>query len=283
MNSSTIFLIFRLKTFHFQAPDQDVRLLVLQTFQILVDRHNNREKLVELTLEPTNLDLEGYPNKFDRSDQMFAQKSLYNIFSHFKRVVEEQSNSIEFLEAIYTTCVLLHVETSATDESALYLLDLVDSVQGIAITNMNLSTENRFALHAIAVCLLALLSATVNIAELDGYLDGIVQARADKAPHMLPPLNEEYHPGLNPNTPEEDFLIDSAQIKEALKNAGKDVQRIDSLPGGVGRVGRASPSGRNSWAAADPPLPLSNSTSRRPSTVSSTSTGVDYAVSDFFH
>ena len=99
---------------------------------------------------------------------------------------------------------------------------------------------------------------------------------------MLPPLNEEYHPGLNPNTPEEDFLIDSAQIKEALKNAGKDVQRIDSLPGmhghAAGQRGRASPS-RNSWAAADPPLPLSNSTSRRPSTVSSTSTGVDYAVS----
>ena len=104
---------------------------------------------------------------------------------------------------------------------------------------------------------------------------------------MLPPLNEEYHPGLNPNTPEEDFLIDPAQVKEALKNAGKDVQRIDSLPGGhmrhggpaqVSGGGRASPSGRNSWA--EPPLPLSNSTSRRPSTVSSTSTGVDYAVSD---
>ena len=106
---------------------------------------------------------------------------------------------------------------------------------------------------------------------------------------MLPPLNEEYHPGLNPNTPEEDFLIDPAQVKEALKNAGKDVQRIDSLPGGhmrhggparrgSGGGGRASPSGRNSWA--EPPLPLSNSTSRRPSTVSSTSTGVDYAVSD---
>ena len=58
-----------LKSPKFQAPDQDVRLLVLQTFQILVDRHSNREKLVELTLEPTNLDLEGYPNKFNRSDQ----------------------------------------------------------------------------------------------------------------------------------------------------------------------------------------------------------------------
>jgi hypothetical protein len=247
-----------------QAPDQDVRLLVLQTFQILVDRHNNREKLIALTLEPTNLDLEGYPNKFNRSDQMFAQKSLFTIFSHFKRVVEEQSNSIEFLEAIYTTCVLLHVETSATDESALYLLDLIDSVQNIAISNMNLSTENRFALHALAVCFLALLAATVNSAELDAYVDGIVQARNAKAPHMLPPLIEQYHPGLDPNTPEVDILIDSSQMKEALKNAGKDVQRIDSLPR------RKSPS-RNSWS--DPPLPLSTSTSRRPSTVSSTSTG----------
>ena len=78
--------------------------------------------------------------------QAETQAKMFSIESppsHFKRVVEEQSNSIEFLEAIYTTCVLLHVETSATDESALYLLDLVDSVQGIAITNMNLSTENR--------------------------------------------------------------------------------------------------------------------------------------------
>ncbi len=251
-----------------QAPDQDVRLLVLQTFQILVDRHSNREKLAELSLEPTTLDLEGYPNKFNRSDQMFAQKSLFNIFSHFKRVIEEQSNSIEFLEAIYTTCVLLHVETSATDESALYLLDFIDSVQKIAIGNMNLSTENRFALHALAVCFLALLAATVNSAELDAYVDGIVQARHAKAPHMLPPLIEQYHPGLDPNTPEEDILIDSSQMKEALKNAGKDVQRIDSLPR------RKSPS-RNSWS--DPPLPLSANTSRRPSTVSSTSTGIDYA------
>ena len=60
---------------------------------------------------------------------------------------------------------------------------------------------------------------------------------------MLPPLNEEYHPGLNPNTPEEDFLIDPAQVKEALKNAGKDVQRIDSLPGGHMHGGPARMSG----------------------------------------
>ncbi len=249
-----------------QAPDQDVRLLVLQTFQILVDRHNNRYKLSSLILEPATLDLEGYPNKFNRSDQMFAQKSLFHIFSHFKRVLEEQSNSVEFIEAVYTTCALLHVETSATDESAVYLLDLVDSVQSIAVSNLNLSTENRFALHAVSVCFLTLLAATVSSSELDSYVDGIVNARESRAPHMLPPLHHQYHPGLNPNTPEEDILVDQAAVKEALKNAGKDVQRIDSLPR------RKSPS-RSSWPGpgGESALPLSSPSSRRHSNVSSTS------------
>ncbi len=250
-----------------QAPDQDVRLLVLQIFQILVDRHNNRYKLNALILEPATLDLEGYPNKFNRSDQMFAQKSLFHIFSHFKRVLEEQSNSIEFIEAVYTTCALLHVETSASDESAVYLLDLIDSVQSIAVSNLNLSTENRFALHAVSVCFLSLLATTINSSELNSYVDGIVGAREAKAPHMLPPLNEQYHPGLNPNTPEEDILIEQAAVKEALKNAGKDVQRIDSLPR------RKSPN-RTSWPGPGGEagsLPLSSPSSRRHSNVSSNS------------
>ena len=253
-----------------QAPDQDVRLLVLQTFQILVDRHSNREKLAKPVLEPANLALEGFPAKSNRSDQMFVQKSLFSVFQHFKRALEEQSNSIEFIEAVYTTCALLHVETSGCDESALYLLDLVDSVQLMAKSNMNLSTENRFALHAIAICFLTLLAATIQSAELDACVDSVVTAREAKAPHMLPPLVEQYHPGLDPNTPEEDILIDPAVVKEALKNAGKDVQRMDSLPR------RKSP--RNSWSEGQSSqmAPFDN-TSRRPSTVSSSSSvNVDY-------
>ncbi len=249
-----------------QAPDQDVRLLVLQTFQILVDRHNNRYKLNSLILDPTTVDLEGFPNKFNRTDQMFAQKSLFNIFGHFKRMLEEQSNSVEFIEAVYTTCALLHVETSATDESAVYLLDLIDSVQAIAVSNLNLSTENRFALHSVSICFLTLLAATIGSAELDSYVDGIVTAREGRAPHMLPPLNEQYHPGLSPNTPEEDILIQQDAVKEALKNAGKDVQRFDSLPR------RKSPS-RKSWPGPGDgnSLPLSSPSSRRHSNVSSSS------------
>ena len=249
-----------------QAPDQDVRLLALQTFQILIDRHNNREKLAKPVLQPGTIDLESYPSKFNRSDHIFVQKSLSNIFGHFRRVLEEQSNTIEFIEAIYCTCALLHVETSATDDSAFYLFDLIDEVQSIAITNMNLSTENRFALHAISICFLMLLATTINSAELNEYVDEIIQARQSKAPHMLPPLSEQYHPGLDPNTPEQDLLIKRSHIMEALKNAGKDVEKIDSLPR------RKSPS-RHSWA--DNHLPVSATSSRRPSTVSDSSACVD--------
>ena len=70
-----------------------------------------------------------------------------------------------------STCALLHVETSATDESAFFLLDFLDSVQKIAKENLNLSTENRFALHAIAACFVMLLAATINSAELLGVED----------------------------------------------------------------------------------------------------------------
>lgn len=251
-----------------QAPDQDVRLLVLQTFEILIDRHNNREKLAKPILHPGTLDLDSCPNKFSRSDHMFVQKSMINIFGHFKKVLEEQSNTVEFIEAIYTTCSLLHVETSATDESAFYLLDLIDAVQSIATSNLNLSTENRFALHAIAICFLNLLASTINSTELDTYVDTIVHARQKKTPHMLPPINEEYRPGLDPNIQEDDILISKNLIMEALKNAGKDVERIDALP-----QRKTSPS-RNSWP--EPQLPLSADSSRRASTISSSSLAVDH-------
>lgn len=253
-----------------QAPDQDVRLLVLQTFQILVDRHNNREKFCQPILDPRTLDLEGHPGKGSRSDQMFAQKSLFNVLSQFKRVLEEQGNDVEFIAAIYTTCALLHVETSTTDESVIYLLDLIESIQGIAVVNMTLSTEIRFALHSVAFCLLALLSTTVNTADLDTYVETLAHFRKDRAPHMLPPLNEQYHPGLNADTPDESTLIDSAVVKEALKNAGKDVQRMESLPRGK------SPS-RSSWANDGMLNTSSTPSSRRESTVSDSSTGIEYS------
>lgn len=256
-----------------QATDADVRLLVVQTFQILVDRHGNLEKLSIPTTCPGSLGLNGFPSKPNRADQLFVQKSVFKVYAGFKTVLMEQNNSKEFLDAIYTTVALLSVETSGVDESALYLLDLVDAMQNIAIKEMALSTENRFALHAVAISLLTLVALMVNVQEIDAYVESVISARQLKAPHMLPPLHEEYNPGLDPNTPDEDVIIVADTIKEALKSAGRDVQGMDSLPRLRTSSTGARTSPRNSWLPHEPRPILSNSASvsRRPSTVSTLS------------
>ena len=74
---------------------------------------------------------------------------MYFLFP--QTVLMEQNNSKEFLDAIFTTVALLSVETSGVDESPFFLLDLLGAMQDIAIKEMALSTENRFALHAVAI------------------------------------------------------------------------------------------------------------------------------------
>ena len=62
------------------ATDADVRLLVVQTFQILVDRHGNLEKLSVPTICPAGLGLNGFLSKPNRADQLFVQKSVFKVF-----------------------------------------------------------------------------------------------------------------------------------------------------------------------------------------------------------
>ena len=183
-----------------QAKNSNVRLLVLQIFEILVDRHGNHEKIYVPTIDPRKFELSGISNKPNKADELFVQKSLVKIYATIKKVLTEQTNSKEFLDAVYATIILLSLETSGVIDSAVYLADLVDSMQTAAIEELALSTEIRFSLHALAISLLSFLTLIVNIPEIDEYVETIITARKLNAPHMLPPLFEEYNPGLDPNT-----------------------------------------------------------------------------------
>eukprot|EP00096_Caligus_rogercresseyi_P008973 TRINITY_DN2958_c0_g1_i1.p1 TRINITY_DN2958_c0_g1~~TRINITY_DN2958_c0_g1_i1.p1 ORF type:complete len:787 (-),score=282.89 TRINITY_DN2958_c0_g1_i1:42-2189(-) len=252
-------------------PDQEIRLMVLQILQTLVDRHDNLEKLSKPSLRPANLGLNGgLSTKFSRADQMFTQKTLFHVYNTFKKVLEE-SNSNEVVEYMYTTVALLVMETSNSDDGTVYLLDLIVYIQNIALRNLALSSENRFALHALAISLLALLGSTVGIAELDAYVDTLIGARELRAHQMLPPFTEDYQPGLDPNTPDESLLIKEETIKEALTNAGKNLQKMDSLP-------RRQTSPHNYlWQSSS--NGAGETGSRRASTVSVASSGLDSSSS----
>jgi len=164
---------------------------------------------------------------------------------------------------------------SVSDESTIYLLDLIDGMQTTALQELALSTGNRFALHALAASLLALLATAIsNIPEIDSYVENLLTQRDEKARHMLPPIQEDYNPGLDPNTPDDDVMIKPEIIKEALKGAGKDVEQMGSLPR---YLGGSSRSPRSSWH--EQPT-ASSLISRRASQVSeSSSAGLDIADS----
>ena len=58
----------------------------------------------------------------------------------------------------------------------------------------------------------------------------MVATRAEKAPHLLPPLKDEYNPDLDPNNLSPEVLINQVTVKEELKNAGKTVQSVSNMP-----------------------------------------------------
>ena len=118
-----------------QSDSKFIRVLKLQTFQILAERNANMEKLQVPTLAPQDLDLYGIPGRKNRSDHAFAQKTLFRIYAGFKQVLAEHNNSKDFLESMYTTVAILSIELSATDEGIMNLLQLIDGIQSTAVSS----------------------------------------------------------------------------------------------------------------------------------------------------
>jgi len=258
-----------------RSPDPDVRLLVLNIFQTLIDRKNNLDKLEHPSVEPRS-DLFAQKINMSKQDNIFFCKHGEKIYSELLRVIKDETNSVEFLEHIWTTCSLLILECNS-DENISLLLDLIKDIQDVAthnMTNIRLSLANRFALHALCISLLAILAFVVRIPDISEYKERLVSVRRTLAPHMLPPLEEDYSPDLDPNSNLEEVLIDVEPINIALKNAGRIVDKHGSTTPSLRNSRQNSPrnSPRNSWIEN---VHAGSGVERRPSSVSVSSIAVD--------
>lgn len=255
----------------FRSPDPDVRLLVLKIFQTLIDRKNNLDKLENPTVDPRS-DLVAQKPNFNKQDNIFFGKHGERFYSELLRVIKDETNSMEFLEQIWTTCSLMVLECNS-DENIAFLLDLIKRIQEVAInptTNIRLSLANRFALHAVCISLLSTVSFVARIPEIFEYKERLVSLRRTVAPHLLPPLEEDYSPDLDPESNLEDVLIDFEPISVALENAGRKFDKQGSSAPNVRNSRQNSPrnSPRSSW--------MENViVQRRPSSVSVTSVIID--------
>ena len=193
-------------------------------------------------------------------------------------MIRSESFGIEYLEQFYITVSLLLLECNSDDNIRLQL-ELIGELQDLATTTdstLRLSNANKFALHSVCISLLSTLSFVVRIPDIFEYKDKLVSLRKTLVPHLLPPLEEDYSPDIDPTEHVEAALIDLEPVKVALREAGRYSDRgsrgqsVKTSRGGSNSPsvsgGGASP--RNSWIVTDPVY-------RRPSLISVSSVHVD--------
>ncbi|XP_001868152.2 protein EFR3 homolog cmp44E isoform X1 [Culex quinquefasciatus] len=207
-----------------RASSLPIRVIVMQIFQQLLDRHQNQHlmNLISINNYPT-LTVE----QPSRSDILFTHKYGSNILQALIDAMT-QENNMEILKPTYNTAGLMVVEMACGETVQEFLL-FVLGVQQVAITEAELSPKHRCNLHSIAISLLILIGRCTGISTLVEYAEKIIQARMEEATYLLPPLldNEKSAPStLNTNLPH--LMVDKLAIAECIQQAGLEHSRVQT-------------------------------------------------------
>ncbi|XP_017027908.1 protein EFR3 homolog cmp44E isoform X1 [Drosophila kikkawai] len=225
-----------------RAPHDPTRMVVMQIFQALLDRHQNEKVLSSVSVKPYPALSQEPPS---RSDIIFTHKYGANIM---QALIDSMalSDRVDALSSSYNTAALLIVEMSCNETVQEFLLFIL-GIQQVASTTETLGTVHKCNLHIIAIGLLVLISRVSGINNLLDYAQKIVDARREEASHYLPPLLEPKkmaNKSLNLSLPH--LAIDKLALGECLQNAGMDAQRLNTgAPYALNQTDH--PGHRHSW------------------------------------
>ncbi|XP_068625204.1 protein EFR3 homolog cmp44E [Battus philenor] len=230
------------------AGEAGTRALLQRILHTLLDRRGNAPLLALPTVDYAELGLT--VEKCSRPDLIFISKHGYAIFSSLYDGLQLESNTVENVESIYTTLALLCLEL-ASEETVCDMLQLILAIQQSALSNPVLSSSQQCRLHAVAISLCALPPHVLPLPALKDYVSRIIEARREEAPHLLPPLLEDYD-NLSPSRMPSKLpylMIDQMALAECLKACGIDTSRLQSpLPYSSGSA--AGLAHRHSWVEA---------------------------------
>ncbi|XP_013181895.1 PREDICTED: protein EFR3 homolog cmp44E isoform X2 [Papilio xuthus] len=230
------------------AGESCTRALLQRILHTLLDRRGNAALLALPTVDYAELGLT--VEKCSRPDLIFISKHGYAIFSSLYDGLQLESNTVENVEAIYTTLALLCIEL-ASEETVPDMLQLILAIQQSALNNPVLSTAQQCRLHAVALSLCALPAHVLVLPALKDYVSKIIEARREEAPHLLPPLLEDYD-NLSPSRMPSKMpylMIDQMALCECVKASGIEGSRLQSpLPYSAG--GAPGLAHRHSWVEA---------------------------------
>ncbi|XP_053617864.1 protein EFR3 homolog cmp44E isoform X2 [Plodia interpunctella] len=231
-----------------RAGDAAPRALLQRLLHTLLDRRGNAARLLRPTVEYEQLGLS--VEKCSRQDLIFISKHGYAIFSSLYEGLQLESNTKENIEAIYTTLALLIIEL-ASEETLCDVLQLIMAIQQSSISNPVLSVAQQCQLQAVSIALAALLPHVMMLPRLADYIDRIVAARREEAPHLLPPaprdgdlVSASASPASLPY-----LMIDQLALCECLKGCGIEASRLQS-PSPYSSGNAAALAHRHSWVEA---------------------------------
>ncbi|SPP75213.1 protein EFR3 homolog cmp44E isoform X2 [Drosophila guanche] len=237
-----------------RAPHDPTRLIVMQIFQALLDRHQNDQVLSSVSVKPYPALSQEPPS---RSDIIFTHKHGAHIM---QALIDSMalSERVDALSASYNTAALLIVEMSSSETVQEFLLFIL-GIQEVANTVETLGAVHKCNLHAISIALLVLISRVSGINNLLEYAQKIVDARREEATYYLPPLLESKKvasKSLNLSLPH--LAIDKLALGECLQNAGMDAQRLNTgAPYTLNQTD--NPGHRHSWVESVSHLTQRNS------------------------
>ncbi|XP_055858817.1 protein EFR3 homolog cmp44E [Episyrphus balteatus] len=237
-----------------RAPHDPTRIIVMQIFQALLDRHQNQIVLSSVTVKPYNALSQEPPS---RSDIIFTHKYGANIM---QALIESMalSDRIEALASSYNTAALLCVEMASSETVQEFLLFIL-GIQQVTVTAEDLDNVHKSNLHSIAISLLCLIARVTGINNLMEYAEKIIDARKEEAAHFLPPLLDSKKQSgkiYNINFPH--LSIDKKALAENLQNAGMDYNRLETgSPYALNQIDNSAH--RHSWVEAASNMPTRNS------------------------
>ncbi|XP_033253027.1 protein EFR3 homolog cmp44E-like isoform X3 [Drosophila miranda] len=207
-----------------RAPHDPTRLIVMQIFQALLDRHQNDQVLSSVSVKQYPALSQEPPSL---SDIIFTHKhGAHNTHALLDSMA--LSDRVDALSASYNTAALLIVGMSSSETVQEFLLFIL-GIQEVANTVETLGAVHKFNLHAISIALLVLISRVSGINNLLEYAQKIVDARREEATYFLPPLLESKKvatKSLNLSLPH--LAIDKLALGECLHYAGMDAQRLNT-------------------------------------------------------
>ncbi|XP_061424961.1 protein EFR3 homolog B isoform X2 [Lethenteron reissneri] len=206
----------------------DLRVIVMEILQSLVDRHGNRQKFASVSIWPDIAVLNLKMEKCSRQDVLFMKKHSQQLYRYLYLASQREDNSERNFRALFGTLAVLSVEL-AGEEVVVDLVRLALAMQEAALQGEDgAPVATRCSVLALVVAYCSLLSQLTAVPAFCQHVTQVVDSRSKKAPYLLPAHVFTENPNL-PRTLDRldpELLLLSAKIGEALGGSGYSVERL---------------------------------------------------------